>query len=127
MSNLESRYGRSAKPTPKWFWPVIAAIGVSLGVAWAAWSAASNDRPWQAEVYGYEVIDDNHTKVSLRVYRKEPVEVVCTVYAQAIDKVYVGEKEVVIPADAPDPTRVTTTIRTQYRAVTAEIRSCEVR
>ena len=61
MSNLESRYGRSAKPTPKWFWPVIAAIGVSLGVAWAAWSAASNDRPWQAEVYGYEVIDDKQT------------------------------------------------------------------
>lgn len=126
MTDLEFRYGRSKKPLPRWFWPVFAAIGISIAVAWAGWSALNMDRPWQAQVYGYEVINDEQTNIMLRVYRKEPVELVCTVFAQAQDKVYVGEKEVTIPADAPDPARVTVEIRTQYRAVTADVRNCEV-
>ena len=126
MTDLDSRYGRSKKPLPRWFWPVVGVIGVSLGIAWAAWSALSNDRPWQAQVFAYDVIDDTETTITLRVYRDEPLTLVCTVFAQAEDKVYVGEKEVTIPADAPDPARVTVSIRTQYRATTADVRGCEV-
>ena len=126
MTDLDSRYGRSTKTRPRWFWPVIAAVGIGIGITWALWSALAADRPWQAQVYAYDVVDEKTTTITLRVYRSEPVALVCTVFAQAEDKVYVGEKEVTIPADAPDPTRVTATIRTQYRATTADIRTCEI-
>ena len=126
MTDLDARYGRSKKPRPRWFWPVISIVGISLAVAWTAWAASSQDRPWQAQVFAYDVVDDETTTITLRVYRKEPVELLCTVFAQAEDKVYVGEKDVTIPADAPDPALVTVEIRTQYRAVTADVRNCEV-
>lgn len=126
MTDLEARYGRSRRPRPRWFWPAISAVGITIAVVWMAWVAMSSDRPWQAQVFAYDVIDEENTSITLRVYREEPVALTCTVYAQAEDKVVVGERTIDIPADAPDPAKVSTTIRTQYRAVTATIRDCEI-
>lgn len=126
MSDLETTYGRQKKPLPRWFWWAVAAVGVTIGVVWIAWVAASQDRPWQTQVFGYDVIDDTTTTITLRVWRDEPIGLKCTVFAQAEDKVIVGETTLEIPADAPDPAKVKTTIRTQYRATTAMVKDCHV-
>ena len=35
MTDLGARYGTSNRP--RWFWPLIAAIGIIIGIALAAW------------------------------------------------------------------------------------------
>ncbi len=125
VTDLDARYGRHRRPAPKWLWPVVATIGISLGVAWAAWAAWSDVPEFQARVHSYEVVDDQTTKVDLEVFRDEPVALTCRVFAQAEDKATVGEKSVDIPASDRSPVRVVAQIRTERRAVTARLDSCE--
>lgn len=122
MTDLASRYGTRGRP--RWLWPVVAVIGISLGVAWAAW-IAFQPRPVSAELYGYEVIDDNRVDVTLNVYRPEPVPVQCTVYAQSQDHAIVGEKTVDVPAGDRETTRVPISLQTERRAVTGVLRTCQ--
>ncbi|MFZ0141092.1 MAG: DUF4307 domain-containing protein [Aeromicrobium sp.] len=122
MTDLEERYG--GRRRPRWLWPVVAAVGVLLGIAWAAW-VAFQPRPVTAELYGYEVVDDHQVKVTLDVHRPEPLDVRCTVYAQAKDHSIVGEKTVTVPADDREKTRVSVSLETERRAVTGVLRTCQ--
>ncbi len=122
VTDLEDRYG--GRRRPRWMWPVIAAVGVLLGIAWAAW-VAFQPRPVTADVYGYEVVDDHQVKVTLTVHRPEPVDVRCTVYAQAKDHSTVGEKTVTVPADDREDVRVNVSLETERRAVTGVLRTCQ--
>ena len=122
MTDLSDRYGTQGRP--RWLWPVVAAIGVTLGVAWAAW-VAFQPRPVTAELYGYEVMDDNRVNVTLNVHRPEPLPVRCTVYAQSQDHAIVGEKTVTVPAGDRETTRVSIALQTERRAVTGVLRRCE--
>ena len=105
-------------------WPAIAAVGVMLGIAWAAW-VAFQPRPVTAELYGYEVVDDRQVKVTLAIHRPEPLDVRCTVYAQAKDHSIVGEKTVTVPADDRENVRVSVSLETERRAVTGVLRTCQ--
>ena len=125
MTDLDARYGRRSGGRPAWFWPVFAAIGVSIGIAWAAWSAWSDVPSFQAKVFAYEVVDERTTTVSLDVYRDESIALDCHVYAQAEDKSIVGETSIDGPASGTLDLRVTTEITTERRAVTARLRDCK--
>lgn len=123
MTDLSTRYG--SRQRPRWFWPTIAAIGISLGVAFAAWVGFQKD-PVSAQLWGYEVINDSQVAVSLDIVRPDPVAVECTVYAQAADHSIVGEKTVEVPKSDEEQVRVTIDIQTERRGVNGVLRTCVV-
>jgi hypothetical protein len=123
VTDLSARYGTSGRP--RWLWPVVAAVGIAIGVAWAAW-VAFQPQPVSARVYGYDVIDDHHVDITLTVHRSDPRQVArCTVYAQAQDHAIVGEKTATIPAGSRENSRVKIALQTERRAVTGVLRTCE--
>lgn len=121
MTDLGARYGTSSKP--RWFWPLIAAIGISIGIAGAAW-VGFQDKPITARVWGYDVVDDHKVTVKLDVVRPKPLDVECTVYAQAADHSVVGEKTVDLAATDEEEIRISVDIETERRAVTGVLRTC---
>jgi hypothetical protein len=122
VTDLAGRYGTRGRP--RWLWPVVAAVGVAIGVGFAAW-VAFQPRPVSAELYGYKVVDDHQVEITLNVHRPEPLAVRCTVYAQARDHSIVGEKTVTVPADDRDDVRVSISLETERRAVTGVLRTCQ--
>jgi len=122
VTDLSDRYGTRGRP--RWLWPVVAAVGVAIGVLLAAW-VAFQPRPVTAELYGYEVVDDRQVEITLNVHRPEPLAVRCTVYAQAEDHSIVGEKTVTVPADDREDVRVSISLETERRAVTGVLRTCQ--
>ena len=122
MTDLASRYGASGRP--RWLWPLVAVVGIAIGVAWAAW-IAWQPRPVTAELYGYDVVGEHRVDITLNVHRSEPAAVVCTVYARAADHAIVGEKTVEVPASAKETVRVPVELETERRAVTGVLRTCE--
>jgi hypothetical protein len=123
-SDLQQRYRRSTRP--RWFWPLVAAVGVAIGVAFAAW-VGFQERPVTARVWAYDVKSDDLVTVTLDVVRPEPLAVTCTVYAQSEDHAIVGEKTVDIAASAQDVQRIAIDVRTERRAVTGVLRTCAPR
>ncbi|AXT85801.1 DUF4307 domain-containing protein [Aeromicrobium sp. A1-2] len=121
MTDLSSRYGTRSRP--QWFWPAVAAVGIILGITFAAW-VGFQDKPVTARVWAYDVKDDHQVTVTLDVIRPDPLAVRCTVYAQAEDHSIVGEKTVDVPASDQEETRVTIPVETERRAVTGVLRTC---
>ncbi len=121
MTDLGARYG--TRNRPGWFWPLIAAIGITIGIVFAAW-VGFQDKPVTARVWGYDVVDDHLITVSLDVVRPDPLDVQCTVYAQAADHSVVGEKTVQLHASQQEQTRISIDIETERRAVTGVLRTC---
>jgi hypothetical protein len=122
VTDLQARYGTRRRP--RWLWPVVAAVGVVLGIVWASW-VAFQPTPVSAQLYGYDVVDDHHVNITLNVHRPEPLAVTCTVYAQAEDHSTVGEKTVTVPADDREDARVRISLETERRAVTGVLRTCQ--
>lgn len=121
VTDLSTRYG--SRQRPRWLWPVVTAAGIAIGVAFAAWVGFQKE-PVSAQVWGYEVLDDNQVIVKLDVVRPDPIDVTCTVYAQAFDQSIVGEKAVVVPPSERKVVRVEIPIETERRAVTGVLRTC---
>lgn len=121
MTDLGARYGTSNRP--RWFWPLIAAIGITIGIVFAAW-VGFQDKPITARVWGYDVVDDHKITVKLDVVRPDPLDIECTVYAQAADHSIVGEKTVELPAIDEEEIRIEVDIETERRAVTGVLRTC---
>lgn len=121
MTDLNSRYG--SRQRPRWLWPTVAAIGIALGIAFAAWVGFQKD-PVTGRLWGYDVVDDKQVAIKLDVIRPDPLAVRCTVYAQAADHTIVGEKTIDIPASDKEKVRVTTTIETERKAVNGVLRTC---
>lgn len=124
MSTLDERYGRRTTRR-RWLWPVVAAVGVLVGVAWAAWVALDSDVV-AGEVRSYVVESDTRVLATIDVRRPEPVPVRCSVYAQALDHSVVGERTVDVPPGTRERTRVEVPITTEREAVTAVLRTCQV-
>ena len=123
-TDLHQRYGRTQRP--RWFWPTIAALGIAIGIAFAAW-VGFQDRPVTARVWAYDVKDDNLVVITLDVVRPNPLAVDCTVYAQAQDHSIVGEKTIELPASPVEEQRIAIDVRTERRAVTGVLRTCTER
>ncbi|MET0927932.1 MAG: DUF4307 domain-containing protein [Aeromicrobium sp.] len=121
MTDLSSRYG--SRQRPRWFWPAIAAVGITLGIAFAAWVGFQTD-PVTGRLWGYEVISDSQVSVTLDVIRPDPLDVTCTVYAQSEDHSIVGEKTVDVPASEDEKVRVLIDIETERKAVNGVLRTC---
>ncbi|AWB93107.1 hypothetical protein C3E78_13310 [Aeromicrobium chenweiae] len=123
VTDLSSRYGTSKRP--RWFWPAVAAVGITLGVAFAAWVGFQKD-PVTGRLWGYDVVDDHTVSITLDVIRPDPVAARCTVYAQAEDHSIVGEKTINLPATDKEKVRVTADIETERAAVNGVLRTCVV-
>lgn len=121
MTDLSSRYGSSQRP--RWFWPAIAAVGITLGVAFAAWVGFQKD-PVTGRLWGYDVVSDTQVTITLDVIRPDPLAVECRVYAQAADHSIVGEKSVTLPASEDEKVRINVDIETERRAVNGVLRTC---
>ncbi|MCW2750161.1 MAG: hypothetical protein JWR83_1271 [Aeromicrobium sp.] len=121
MTDLSARYG--TKRRPRWFWPAITAVGVSIGVGFAAWIALQST-PVTAEVHGYDVVDAHHVTVSLNISRPDPIAVECTVYAQSADHAIVGEKTVTVPPSKSRDIRFSIDVKTERKAVNGVLRTC---
>jgi hypothetical protein len=121
MSDLDARYGR--RGTRRWIWPLVAVLGVGAGVAFAAW-VGFQPRPVNGVLWGYEVLDEHHVRVTLELHRSTPLAVECTVYAQAMDHSTVGERTVDVPSGNTGTTRVHAVIRTEREAVNGVLRDC---
>lgn len=122
MTDLSTRYGTRSRP--RWFWPAVAAVGIVLGISFAAW-VGFQDKPVEGRLWGYDVKDDNNVTLTVDVIRPEPLDVRCTVYAQAEDHSIVGEKTVDVPASDTEVTRISIDVETERRAVTGVLRTCE--
>jgi hypothetical protein len=121
VTDLGARYGTSNRP--RWFWPLITAVGITIGIVFAAW-VGFQDKPITARVWGYDVVDDHKVTVKLDVVRPDPLDIECTVYAQAADHSIVGEKTVELPAIDEKEIRIEVDIETERRAVTGVLRTC---
>lgn len=120
------RYGRRSRPQS--FWIALTVVLVAVGIAWAWWVAqAQSDQPVSAQVRGYDVVSANLTKVELQVHRRDGAAATCQVYAIAKDHAVVGERSVDIPASGAEEVRVPVEVATERRAVTGELRGCELR
>ncbi|WP_194839860.1 MULTISPECIES: DUF4307 domain-containing protein [Aeromicrobium] len=124
MTDLSSRYATTKRP--RWFWPAVAAVGITIGVAFAAWVGFQKD-PVTARLWAYDVVNDSSVVVTLDVVRPDPVAVQCTVYAQAEDHSIVGEKTIDLPASDKEEMRVTAEIETERPAVNGVLRTCVIR
>ncbi|WP_188110514.1 DUF4307 domain-containing protein [Aeromicrobium ginsengisoli] len=124
MTDLSSRYGTRTRP--RWFWPAIAAIGIAIGISFAAW-VGFQDEPVKGRLWGYDVKSDHLVTLKVDVIRPDPLAVRCTVYAQAADHSIVGEKTVDVSAGTAEKTRVTIDVQTERRAVTGVLKTCEPR
>jgi uncharacterized protein DUF4307 len=122
VTDLSDRYGTGGRP--RWWWPAIAAVGVLIGIAWAAW-VGFQPKPVSAQLYGYEIVDDHKVTITLDVHRPDPLAVRCTVFAQAEDHSIVGEKTITVPADDREDARVRISLETERRAVNGVLRTCE--
>ncbi|KAA1400298.1 DUF4307 domain-containing protein [Aeromicrobium ginsengisoli] len=124
VTDLSSRYGTRTRP--RWFWPAIAAIGIAIGISFAAW-VGFQDEPVKGRLWGYDVKSDHLVTLKVDVIRPDPLAVRCTVYAQAADHSIVGEKTVDVSAGTAEKTRVTIDVQTERRAVTGVLKTCEPR
>jgi hypothetical protein len=123
VTDLTSRYGTRRRP--RWLWPVISAVGITLGIAFAAW-VGFQDKPVSAQVFNYEVVDDHQVTMTLEIHRPEPRAVSCTVFAQAADHTVVGEKTVEVPPSDEETILLDVTVQTELRAVNGVLRTCEL-
>lgn len=123
MTDLDARYGKRQRP--RWVWWLVAAIGIGLGVVWAAW-VAFQPRPVIAVLWGYDVTSDTSITLTVELRRTEPVAVTCSVYAQGADHSIVGERTVTIPPADEVTIRENIVVETERRAVTGVLRSCQV-
>ena len=122
-TDLADRYG--ARPRSRWTWWIVAAVGIGLGTAWAAW-IAFQPRDVTAVMHSYGVRSDSEIVLTLEVRRNEAVPVECSIYAQSVDHAIVGETTVIIPPADTDVIRHEVPVDTTARAVTGVLRSCDV-
>jgi hypothetical protein len=121
VTDLSSRYG--SRQRPRWFWPAVAAVGITLGIAFAAWVGFQKD-PVTGRLWGYHVVSDSKVAVKLDVIRPDPIAVTCSVYSQAADHSIVGEKTIDVPASDREKVRVLIDIETERRGVNGVLRTC---
>jgi hypothetical protein len=114
----------SADPGQRKWW-IIAAVGISIGVAIAVWFgvSASTGRPLWNDV-GYQVKSDRVVRVTYDLTRPVGSKVVCTVRALDVHHGTAGSITVTVPPAQEKTTRETTMVQTTHRAVTGLVDTC---
>jgi hypothetical protein len=120
---LQQRYG-GARPRRRT--PIVLGTMLALALlAWAIWAGtASGNRPIDASVSSYQVVDTHEIQVKIAAhFRSDDVEGSCLVRATAADHTVVGELS--LTADELRAAgRSWISIRTERRATTAEVVRC---
>ncbi len=108
-------------------WVAAICVLAAVLVSWTVWAGVKNSAdPVRVQVFGYRVISDNQVDVTLDIHRGTPSDTgSCTIYATSEDSQRVGEKKYVITAGTSEDIRITTSLKTFSRAVTAQLEDCQ--
>lgn len=121
---LERRYG--ATRTRRWPVVVAASVLTAVALAWITWVVVDQDRSIAYQLSGYDVVSDNQMVVTIELNRDDGAAVECEIYAQSDDHVIVGERVVTVPPGEPGTIRIEEPIKTERRAVTGVLRTCQL-
>ena len=126
-TKLRLRYPPSRLPRPVLVGAVCALAAVFL--AWLLWTASVRSTPEvSGQVLSYEVLNDQQTKVTVTVQRRDPSRAaVCDVVVQAQDFAVVGRLDrLEVPTRPERIVDVTATVKTLRKGTSASVRSCSL-
>ncbi len=121
---MDERYGvRTPNQRRVTLVAVAAVVLVLLG--WLGWAAWVQSRPdVGGRLRSYDVVSSHQVRVVVELTRRDGHAVVCDVTAQAEDHSTVGETQVRAPAGSESVVSVTTVIRTDREATSANLSNC---
>lgn len=124
----EGRYGRRARPAPRWAHPLLLGLVVLAGVAVAVASYRNlADAPIEGQRLTFTLHDADAVTLRFEVARDDPSRPgVCIVRARSLDGTETGRREVYVPP-AQGRVALTTVIKTSRPPVTAEVFACSLR
>ncbi|SNT12937.1 protein of unknown function [Micrococcales bacterium KH10] len=127
IDEWEGPDSQSPRARPKWrTWQVtLAIVAIGASVAVAAWFAFGNpDNSVAASEISFTVHGPEETTLVFDITKPTDMTVVCTVEALSHNYLQVGFQEITLgPAETANQ-RVTTTISTTEKAVTAIVKTC---
>lgn len=126
-ARLDERYGRrSTSPRRRRAAVAAVAVAAAAGVAWVAWASTGLREPVTHQVIGFSAPTDTAVDLAFQVTKDPGSTARCDVRALAEDYTTVGWLTVDIGPAEGDVVRREVEIRTQQRAVSAEIMGCDL-
>lgn len=121
---MAERYGRPSVAGRRAGIAVIAVVVVAL-LGWLVWAALGQSSATEGGlVESYDVRSPHQVSVTVQITRTSTDAVLCTVAAIASDHVEVGQRVVTLPAGLSGTRTVTTLVRTEREATTADVTGC---
>jgi hypothetical protein len=121
--SLDERYGRASRHGRSGL-ILIAVVAVALG-GWAVWAAVGQSHDAiTAIVQSFRVPSDHQMSVTVQITRGSSSRVHCVVSALASDHSTVGESVVAVPPGRSGTTTLTVSVKTERRAVAADVGRC---
>jgi uncharacterized protein DUF4307 len=121
---MAERYGRTS-PGRRWAGIVAMAIGVLALLGWVVWAAlAQSHNSVGGLVESYDVRSPHEVSVTVQITRTSTDAVHCTITAIATDHTEVGQRVVRLPAGPSGTRTITTVVRTEREATTADVVDC---
>jgi Domain of unknown function (DUF4307) len=121
---MAARYGRPSVGRRRAGVVVIAVVVGGL-LGWLVWAALGQSRDTVGGlVQSYDVRSPHEISVTVQITRTSAAAVHCTVSAIASDHSEVGRRVVRLPAGSSGTRTITTTVRTEREATTADVAGC---
>jgi hypothetical protein len=121
---MAERYGRTS-PGRRRAGIVAIAVGVLALLGWAVWAAlAQSHDSVGGLVESYDVKSPHEVSVTVQITRTSTDAVHCTITAIATDHTEVGQRVVRLPAGVSGTRTITTLVRTEREATTADVVNC---
>ncbi len=121
---MAERYGHPSLARGRAGLAVIVFLAVAL-LGWAVWAAlGQTGEQVGGLVESYDVRSPHLVSVTLQITRESTDAVQCTVSAIASDHVEVGRQVVRLPPGDTGTRTVTTVVRTEREATSADVASC---
>ena len=122
---MDARYGRPTVPRRRAGVAVIA-VGVVALLGWVVWAAMgqADDNRVGGLVESFDVRSPHEVAVTVQITRTSTDAVQCTITAIATDHTEVGQRLVRLPAGPSGTRTITTVVRTEREATTADVVGC---
>ena len=122
---MNARYGRPSVPRRR-AGIVVIAVGVLALLGWVVWAALgqADNNNVGGLVESYDVTSPHQVTVTVQITRTSTDAVHCTITAIATDHSEVGQRVVRLPAGPSGTRTITTVVRTEREATTADVGDC---
>ena len=121
---MAARYGRPSAARRRVGFAVIA-LGVAALLAWVVWAAlGQSGNNVGGLVESFDVRSPHEVSVTVQITRTSTDAVHCTISAMASDHAEVGQRVVRLPAGSSGTRTITTVVRTEREATTADVVDC---